>query len=646
MELTSAAHWAAPQVVDVVDGTHTLRVWPAARVSGRFVIEAAKDEVPSTFQLRMETPPGATTPPIPTTTSQCAISDDGSWSCVVPRVKLDLVLRANGFIPHYRWDITPTGSPTHDLGRLALQPAASVIAWLDASSLRLMKKPARARLITLAMNDSSPLAERLNRPVAEASFNSRGMVQLTSVPPGEYTLEIEAEGFATARFPGLGVFPRSESRLATAVQLERPLDIVLTIRPALGPDRTPWHIAVHRLEELTGRSVPVSRGMAGEDGTYRLQQQPAAKYSVTVRTAQGSMFASRRVVVTGPGDAHPIIEMSAVGVAGKVTMADEPLAAELLFGGESSGERIRMAADADGAFRGVVPRTGEWEVVVRNEEAAINAVVQVAITEAAEDLVIEVPATEVAGWVVRPEGTRARHARLAVHTAAGTITGLADESGGFRFRGLTPGRVLLAARDRETGEGSKVREVSASVDMPVSDIELQIISEADVTGVVVSQGQPVVGARVITYARGDGSAPARQALTGVDGTFNVPVKVTAKELVVLVGAAGRTFQAFSVPATAEKPRFELEPVGGTVRMKFSPAVENMRLHYNGIVVPLSDLLGWAHAQGQTPPDDSTFVFPNVAPGVYQLCFTPVKGGAEVCRAQTLARNATIELTTP
>lgn len=46
-----------------------------------------------------------------------------------------------------------------------------------------------------------------------------------------------------------------------------------------------------------------------------------------------------------------------------------------------------------------------------------------------------------------------------------------------------------------------------------------------------------------TYGFGDGLAPGHKTLTGIDGTFTVPVKVTATDILVLVGAAGRTMQA-------------------------------------------------------------------------------------------------------
>lgn len=651
LELTSATHWAAPQRLLLQQGTHALRVWPAARLSGRFVKERKDDEMPQAFQLRIQAPPNPSLiaeDRIPSTTLTCPIAPDGAWRCAVPSVALDLTLRAKSFTPHYRWDVSPKPDSTHDVGLLVLRPAASVVAWLDEQFVELLKnKGARARLVTLAMGDPSPLGERLNRPVAEAQFNSRGMVQLVSVPPGEYTLEIEAEGFAAARFPGLRVFPRSESRLSTPVRLERPLDIELILRPAVDSAGKPWVVTVHRLEEMTGRSVPVSRGAGTEEGVYRVRQQPAGRYRVFINRAEGSMYARQTVMITGVHDASPIIEMSALSIAGKVRMSGEPLTAELLFGGESGAERIRTTSNADGVFDVVLPRDGEWEVLVRENATAINAIVKINVAAAADELEIEVPATEISGWVVRPEGGRAKSAILMLSTPSSTsITARADDRGEFRFRGIAPGRVSIVARDRDTSEWSKARELVASADVPITGIELQIISDQLVAGSVWSQGQPVVGAGVAAYGYGDGAAIAQHTLTGLDGAFSVPIKVTATEIVILVAAAGRTMQAFSVPRSADKPRLELEAAGGTLSVAFPAGAQNRRLRYNGILMAIPELLSWASAQGQRqrpPTEGSGFVVPNVAPGAYQLCFTPLKGGADVCRQGTLARGAQLEL---
>lgn len=653
LALSSDTHWAPPQRLSISAAAQDLRVWPAGHLTGRFAMESKGEPLPKILRIEIQSPPavpGAIVPnakldQLPATSYECAIGDDGSWRCVVPRVTFDAVIRVKSFTPFYRWALEPSDATPLDLGRLLLRPAASAIAWLDAATLKALKKPARARLVRMAMSDVSELAERLNRPVAEAEFNERGMVQLSAVAPGEYTLEAEAPGFAVARFPGLRIFPRSESRLAVPIRLEPPLDIELKIVPAVDSSNVPWRLEIYRHEELTGRTAPVVRGAADEEGVYKVTQQPAGKYAVVVKSAKGDLYGRRELVIHGPADAQQTIVLALIATAGMVRYGAEPLAAELLFGGNGGREQIRAVADDEGAFRVMLPRAGEWIVDVENRKEQIHAPVRVMVEGDADDLEINIPGTEISGSVIQPDGERCANPEILLATAVGNLVARGDVNGEYRFRGIAPGRVKVMATDQRTGEASNTRELSIEAGKPLAGIDLQLLSEDDVRVTVWSQGQPVAGARVLVAGSGDGDSTVRRVLTDVDGSFTVPIKVTATQIVALVAAAGRTMQAFSFSARGDQPRLELEAVGGTLRLdSTAKGPKNVRLKYNGISLPIGELLGWARAQGQQPIDYTPWTIPNMAPGTYELCFTSA-AGADTCVSETLARGGTLELAT-
>jgi hypothetical protein len=378
---------------------------------------------------------------------------------------------------------------------------------------------------------------------------------------------------------------------------------------------------------------------------YVLSGQSPGTYKVVVRTSRGGIFARREMTITGPADARQTVELSLLQAHGVVTMGGEPMAAELLFGGQSGSEQITASAGDDGRFKVSLPRPGSWTVDVRNAGEGIHAPVEVEVSEHEDELTIELPETEVAGWVVDPDGARVPTADVVIHSKAGTVSKRAESNGEFRFRGIAPGHVTVMARDLRTGESSPSVEVTAQEKIPLLNTEVRLESRRDINGIVVSQGQPVIGARVIGYGIGAGATLAQTTVTALDGTFRVPIRTSASEIVFIVAAAGRTLQAFSVPPNQRTPRLEIESAGGTLRLRLTGGAVQPWLTYNNTTLPISDLLGWARAQGSPVIGGEVLTVPNVAPGLYRLCFKRSAGAPETCRQQTLARGASAELNT-
>jgi hypothetical protein len=639
VELRAAGYWM-PRTALLAD-TATLTVWKTAPLRGRFVLQDPADHPPKSFQLEFQSPPAARTPRIAHESVDCPVSDDGSFDCAIPATTLDIVLRAKTFTPQYKWEIKLEPKVTASLGEIPLRRGASLIAWLDSESAKSLKAPARARLIRETMNDSSAIGQRLMQPVAESAFNERGMVQLAPVPPGTYSLEVTAPGFATARIDQVQIYERSESTLRRVIKLEPPINLELVVIPPRDDRGVRWRMDVYRVDDITGQTSTAGRGEVDDEGALKLPNQAPGRYNVQVRDGRGNIDARRKLTITGPGDARQTIEIELRATSGTVTIGGKPLAATLLFGGQSGTEQIHTTSDAAGEFEVRLPRAGKWRVDVESKDAAVHAAVSVSISDKGEALEIKLPDTELSGWVIGSGGTRVAPAEVVVQTSAGVVSRRTESDGTFRFRGITTGDARIGASDPGTGEYSRQLPVTVVDGEAVKDLELRIDASQQLTGVVTSRGEPLAGALVTGYGMLEGQGRRVKTVTDIDGTFKLSIPSTTSEVLLYVAAAGKTFQAYNATGARDPLRLELASAGGTLRVILRGAT-NPVIRYNGVAVLLNELLTWAHAQGQLPSGD-TATIPNVAPGLYQVCGR-VRGQAESCREGTLAAGGTLELT--
>lgn len=606
VELRADGYWMPPQPL-----ASELRVWRTALVRGRFT----GSELPSTFKARFSSPPMAPEPRVPADSEvECPVGDDGAWTCALPATMLDVALRAKGFTPHYLWDVKV---PTNPIGPVTLQRGASFVAWIDRRVAAALKKPATARVLRQSMPDASPLGQRLAEPVAEAAFNKRGMVQLAPIPPGLYTIEISAPGFATTRLENIEIYERSESTLKRVIELQPPVTIQLTLQPAVDPSGAPWIVDLHRFDPITRKPARVRGGAFREPGIFEVRDQSPGRYSVTVKDARGNDYASADLTITGDADAQQTLEMTLARIAGVVMLGDEPIAAKLLFGGNGGAEKIRATADDDGRFEITLPRSGVWKIDVESEADEVDAVVELSIEKDQRELTITLPDTEVAGWVVDSTGARLPKASVVMHTSTGTAMKSTAADGTFRFRGVADGAAKITAANDATREYSRMRELTVSEGEHLANIELVIQSASDLAGIVICNGQPLAGARVLGYGYVDGMARQEKAVTALDGSFKLPFPDEAGEIVLLVAAAGRTMQGFTITGRPRSTTLDLAAVGGTVRLQWGEKA-NPLLYYNGTLLPRNDVFLWARSHGHSIANRAIDI-PHLAPGSYRLC---------------------------
>jgi hypothetical protein len=195
--------WAPPQTWPKPDehGVVELRAWPLSAVRGKFSA-TAEERLPNALRVEFESSPGgahAGLPAVPLSVADCTVSQDRQWTCAVPAATLDLNIRADSFIPQYRWDVVLKRGGVTDVGSIALRKGSSLVAWLDKATVAALgSQTATAQMTRTVMQQPSRLAEQLTHPIAVATFNKRGFVQVGPLPGGTFSLNVMARGFATS----------------------------------------------------------------------------------------------------------------------------------------------------------------------------------------------------------------------------------------------------------------------------------------------------------------------------------------------------------------------------------------------------------------------------------------------------------------
>lgn len=636
-----------------------LDLWPMGTVSGVLKVQGKGLALPKQVLIKtLASPAFAKRLPAPKGAMDCPVDDKGAWSCSLPAATFDLVVSAEGFIPHYRWGVEiPAGRPL-PLGTLALERGASVAGWVAVEGGAIEPGRCVVRLAPLASGGADPKAALdIERGAVERSVGKDGFFQLAGLPPGTYALEVRQPGHAPARVAPLRVQPLAETFLEKPLVLAPLLELSVEISPALDWLGRPWRGQVTRLETGSGNPHPiVFEGAAAEDGRLEVPGQSPGRFRIQVLDSLGNRLAIREVAVEGPASAPERIEVSVITLEGTVRLGQEPLRARLWFGGRSGAVSVAMESDDEGRFHGVLPSEGDWRVDVEAAEPRLRTRARLDVSagrsgKATADIAL--PDTRVFGTVVDERGRPVPRAEVVVLGERVEVAEEADAVGGFEVRGLPEGTAWLAAGQGTRSSGRTF--VSLAEGRAAGPIRLRIEPVKRLAGTVASPLGPVAGARVDVIA----SVPAEgggSARTDPRGGFEVELPEKTRRVVAVVSAPGFALRAFEAAAGPPLSLAVSEDAGEIEIRLQGDAAELLRqdlrvaLFQNGLQIPPYVYSQWAHEQGQ-PRGAQSLRIPNVAPGEYRICLVPMRlplegdpaaAGAE-CASGLLFRGGTLAL---
>jgi hypothetical protein len=649
----AAGYWSPRVPVFPGDTQATVPLWPAGEVAGTVRLPAA-EKLPAELTVRFNSSPDPGKAPLfPETIVTCPVRDtgakgtiaEGAFSCQVPAGKLDLRLRARGFVSHFRWGVTVAPGKSYPAGTLSLVRGASVIGRVDTAEGALSAETCKVELKPLAAGrGTSPEdLERRGGLGLTTSVDRRGFFHFEGVKPGSYILSASQPGYAPAEIFPVSVLEGAESDVRQPLLLQRALTLEVILDPPLDPWSQSWTVDLDKESAVPFSAESIGQAEPAGEGRFLRKGLSPGDYWIEVRDSRGSAFASSEVTLA-PGGAPVEIRLPLVWVEGEVRLGDEPLAAQLWFGGETGRERILMRSDAEGEFSGVLPHGGEWEVDLDAASPVVRRRVRkVAVREDKDTgrarVRIEVPDTRLAGEVVNEKGDKAPGARVAmVELETGRPSFVtADREGRFEAAGLPEGAVTLLASVADARSDELV--VQLSEDSPATSLRLVLRKVREVRGVVASPSGGVPGARVLALPRGGGAAmwpAALQAVADVEGRFTlkVPAGVASLQVVVLPPGFALT-QLRLDDLSQETLTLPVSAQGGTLRIvpgdpageadPSDPASERLIVWNAGAVTDATLLGAWAAMNGAPAPGPAGLVVPGVQPGAYVACWTDLAG---------------------
>jgi hypothetical protein len=637
--------WAAEGVAVPGRGAPLiLTLWPTGTLSG--TVQPPRGEgAPKELKVRFSPEPsedqGGPKEP-PEGTVDCPVQDL-RWSCEVPAGRLDLRLRAAGFISDYRWGADLAAGKRLELGATALRRGASVVGFveveagsLDPASCKVWLDPV-VQGLPPAYEDS----ERRQRLRESATVDERGFFHFQGIPPGSYEVTAVQPGLAPARQVPIPVEENSETQLRHRLVLQTPLTFSVEIDPPLDPFGGRWSLVL--LPQRTPSSSSsriVDQGQATQDGRYEKKGIPPGDYVLEVLDSHGSRSGWEELALDSTSG--PIrVALDLTTVEGRVSLGEDPLAAKLAFGGRAGALRIEMTADDEGEFSGMLPKPGEWKVYVEAKKPSVRRTVKVDVEPEGGSGVarveIRLPDSRIGGETVDEEGKPLPGAMVpAADPVAGeAVWTLSGEDGRFSFSGLEEGMVAVGAQ-RE-GPAGRTLEAAPQM-MPIvqgrhtDDLRLVLRAMAEVSGRVVGGGRPVPGALVEAVPKKAGRelpfALAPEATTDVSGQFRLAVPAGTESIDLTVLPPGFVLTTATLAGLAREPVvLSVDERGGTLVLEADTGLAGADrsrpqpvVLFKGSVLDLSTLRQWAAINGEGKGDPSRLEVPHLPPGPYAACW--------------------------
>lgn len=675
LHLEGNGMWALPQQVHVGEKQSAIKidVWPAGTVKGRVrvprgeampkevLIKFGPQPIPYKERSREDLLAGRQAAEEPKGIQRCHVVERG-FECRLPAKNLDLRIRAEGFITHYRWGVGIHSTAVLDLGELKLVRGASVVGNVVTHDGSPLTNAAKLTLQPAGL--ASPLREeqdpRSQLTVREEPVNDRGFFHFDGVKPGQYLLTASQEPYGPATVT-VTVLEHREAALREPLVLAPPESISVLIEPPVDPDGQPWHLFLLRRDYYRSRAEAVVDEEVPVDGWWEREGLTAGTYVLMLKRPGGDPWVSQSVEL---GETiMPIrLEVTAVRVAGQVTLGDEPLSATIWYGTRFGMERVTLHTMEEGEYSGLLPRPGEWVVEVESTNPRVHRKIRnVEVRRPKGDgpavVNIELPDTAVHVRVVDEAGQPKRDAIVDASPMGDhllvQVWALTDEAGEAEFRGLAPGPHQLMARAGQMQSEAHLLMVAEEWEPP--PVTLTVREKRSLRVRVVSAIGPVPGARLVMLPVEPAVARGRTVITDANGEVEYPLPGETRAVRFWLRPPGFAYRTGVMELDdGDYLEFKVSQSGGTLEVAAPDYTLYSDYHpsiiHNGAATGWPDLLQMASESGRSEGLNQ-LVVPDVEPGEYSLCWnemlgrrTPAAPPRERCSQGTLLPLGRLALT--
>lgn len=614
VSLSEPRYWAEPRAVYVgPDGASVrLLVYPEVNVQGRVT---ATGKIPTQLMARFQSadangPRGETA---------CTIVQR-SFSCAIPAARLDLALKAQGFVTRYRWGVDAAAKPG-DIGVIDLVPGAVLTGYVSAErGVRWDKAVVRATPLRAAPAFEGTDGARSGLATLSAPVNARGFFHFDGIAPGDYTLEASAGTRRSVRH-AVRVIETAEAELREPLVLEEPHDLAVSVHPSRDPYNRRWIVELERRTDVAMRVETERQESLSAEGRGTLQSIPAGQYTLVVRSEGGETWAQRELTV--PDVTAVEITLPRTFLRGLLTLDGKPLQAALEL--HHRGGAVAAHSAADGRFALFFPEKDVERIErvrIRSDEPRVDRTLDnVPIDrddEGNASVRVELPPTYLAGVVVDAQGKPVSGAIVRVESPQERGQEVpAGEDGTFEIHALAPGTLRLRAYAAKAISNAIQLEVAENG--RTNDVRLVVRPTLRLTGRVLSASGPLPGAAVYGFPQPGGAIASPIATTGPDGRYDIALPPETTDVDIFVSAPSFATQFFRQRlAGTNELDLRVTQSSGTLVVETADIRQTL-VHHRGAVVGLS-LFAYHGGIGE----GAALRIPSIEPGSYLICNGPAR----------------------
>ncbi len=623
-------------VVEEGDGIlpQRLKVWPLGRITGMIQKGSVGENLPKEVVITTLAPRLVKGPSdLPRGLLHCPLDAKGGWSCELPAATFDIAISAEGYSPHYLWEVVVPANKAQNLGAIRLQTGSSVAGWIEVPGGGYQPKNCIVRLAPLVSGGDLGQAEKFRAIAREVRPAPTGFFQVIGVAPGNYSIDVHQSGFAPAHLGPIRIESGAESFIRQSIVLRRPLNIEVAVEPPLDWQERPWQVRVMRAGELGSALAyeALFEGRANSEGVVEIPAIPSGIFSIDVVDSTGQTMVSKRDVrIDGEESAKQVVSVDWIVVEGFLRRGKVPLSATLWFGGEHGVVSLRMDADQEGRFEGVLPQATDWVVEIAAEHPRLRVIRRVVVKAGSNgkaELEITIPDGRVFGRILDETDHPVEAATVALLPKDGfPLQQSSTEGGSFDFQAVPTGEFEIGAT---LGKGEAFSEPASFQridDQDLGPLEIHLRKGKVLEGTVASNLGPVAGARVSAFPLTPPMGMTSESRTQLDGSFRMNLPASVQRVELVVSSPGNSLRSFDL-LVGEPVTLRLTDDGGTVRVRIPEETRGrwvLRLFQDGIEIPLFLLRSWARGHAVIP-DPGVEVFPALATGEILVCLDPFRG---------------------
>lgn len=631
----AAGYFSVDRVVQIErdDQEVTIPVWQTARLRGSLVV-AKNATLPAALTARWSaSEPGAGVEIPPDGASACTVQKD-VFSCEVPLGAMNLRLRAPAYITDFRWNVKVSEAGV-DMGTFALIHGASIVGHVAASRSIPSSTAVTRVFIRPVTYDGTQKREALLTATARPD---NGFFEFNGVAEGDYLIAAMQGRLRSPEVP-VRVSGTGESEMTSALVLEPPRRLRVTIDPATDPEGKTWKVSLSTYRTEHALDSP-RQAFATIDGVSAWDELLPTRYRLSIGSHLRGTVLSKEIDLQD-GAADIPLSIPSTSVKGTVRLGAKPISGVLTIGGRNVPVSVPLDVAEDGSFSGAVPfdPKSEWRVAFDSISPPIQSTLSVRPREIAEGegggwrLDVELEGWGIDGSIVDADGNPVTKAIIDIASVDGQqpimqVHPAAD--GSFSIGGLASGTYRVAAKSFRH-ESSDTVAVQVGKDDAAAQVKLIVTPDDEIKGRVVAMMGPIGGAQVGAFATDKSWILSVPSTSAPDGSFLVAIPPGTQEVDFVVAPPGFPLKMLHMTVRHEPLTVTLEANAGSLELDVPELRDTIDepqgvLVHRGAVKGVIAFLGFREmaVRPGSVAGTSHLSVPMMEPGDYALCAVPLR----------------------